>query len=97
MRTLGDYFSALIAQGQSIGFVNRRSWVRILLRAIVADWERVKDIKAFLAYKPKTAKREHSMTKRVLNWMYCANCGLLALKNDATRKALKAKCIVYEE
>lgn len=25
-------------------------------------------------------------------WRFCVNCGLLALKNDATRRALRAAC-----
>lgn len=34
----------------------------------------------------------HSFTKRILSWQYCAKCGLVALKNEATFKAMKAKC-----
>lgn len=42
----------------------------------------------------KTTKRRgpHAMTGRVLNWSFCARCGLIALKNDASRVALKRDC-----
>lgn len=44
-----------------------------------------------------TIKRgPHQMTKRVLHWTYCARCGLVALKNDVTRRALKAQCVTEE-
>ncbi len=44
-----------------------------------------------------TIKRgPHVMTKRVLHWPYCARCGLVALKNDVSRRALKADCVVEE-
>lgn len=29
-------------------------------------------------------------------WPVCSRCGLVALKNDRTRKAMKAACVVYE-
>lgn len=60
------------------------------------DWHRVQNVGEFLADKGTKRVREHALTKRILNWSYCAHCGLVALKNDATRKALREKCITYE-
>jgi hypothetical protein len=37
------------------------------------------------------------MTKRICSWPYCARCGLVALKNDVSRKALKAQCEWMED
>lgn len=34
----------------------------------------------------------HSFNRRVLNWKYCAYCGLIALRNEATRKAIRLGC-----
>lgn len=39
----------------------------------------------------------HVMTRRILHWSYCANCGLVRLKNEASLRALKAPCVWYEE
>lgn len=35
----------------------------------------------------------HKLTARVLHWAYCTQCGLLALRNDATRAALRRPCV----
>ena len=32
-------------------------------------------------------KGNHNFTKKICHWSYCVNCGLVALKNEATRKA----------
>jgi len=34
----------------------------------------------------------HSFTRKVLNWRYCAHCGLIRLKNEATEWAVKKGC-----
>ena len=39
----------------------------------------------------------HSLTKRICHWAYCSRCGLVALKNDVTRRALKKECVTEEE
>lgn len=41
----------------------------------------------------RTIRGPHSMTRKVLNWSYCAHCGLVALRNEATRQALRRECI----
>lgn len=42
-------------------------------------------------------KAPHAMTRKILSWMACARCGLLALRNEATRRALKRPCVWEEE
>lgn len=34
----------------------------------------------------------HAFTKRILYWPYCAKCGLIALKNEASLRAASAAC-----
>lgn len=34
----------------------------------------------------------HAMTGKVLHWPYCKRCGLVGLKNDITRAALRREC-----
>jgi hypothetical protein len=36
--------------------------------------------------------RAHNMTARVGSWPYCKTCGLIALRNAATRSAVSAAC-----
>lgn len=57
------------------------------------DWKTVKDVGSFLQQKGVKRTGNHNMSKRIIHWPYCSNCGLVALKNDVTRKALKAKCV----
>ena len=54
------------------------------------------EARAFLDDKGTRRVRVHSMTRRVLHWPYCAYCGLVALKNNTTRRALGKKCVTYE-
>jgi hypothetical protein len=44
----------------------------------------------------KIVRGPHQMTQKCLNWRYCARCGLMNLKNDATRKALRQECVTEE-
>lgn len=61
-------------------------------------WHRVVDVRAFLSEKGnKRVRDHHTLTKQAVGRAYCAHCGLMNLKNDATRKALRQKCISYEE
>lgn len=57
---------------------------------------RVRDVRAFLADRGTRRVRDHAWTSRVLSWPVCAHCGLVALKNDATRKAMASPCVTYE-
>lgn len=61
------------------------------------EWHRVHDVRAFLAEKGVKRVREHAFTRQILSWPYCAHCGLMLLKNEATRKAAREKCITYED
>jgi hypothetical protein len=61
-----------------------------------AKWERVRDVGAFLNEQGVKRTREHAFTKTILHWPYCAYCGLLLLKNEATRRAAAQKCVTYE-
>lgn len=38
------------------------------------------------------SQRPHNMTGRVLSWPYCAVCGLVAMRNAASRHALAEPC-----
>jgi hypothetical protein len=60
-------------------------------------WNQVQDVRAFLAERGSRRVRDsHEFTRRVLHWPYCNHCGLVALKNDASRIAARAKCVVEE-
>ena len=39
----------------------------------------------------------HSFNRKVLNWVYCSGCGLLALNNEVTRRAMNKPCPSMEE
>lgn len=60
------------------------------------QWQVVSDVRGFLADKGSKRTREHAFTKKVVHWSYCAQCGLVQLRNDVSRKAAKAKCVTYE-
>lgn len=49
----------------------------------------------FLSEKGIKKAGPHNMKGRIHHWPYCTNCGLVALKNKVSRKALKAKCVVF--
>lgn len=49
------------------------------------------DMRAFLAGGQKHVGT-HNLSKRILHWRYCANCGLLNLKNEPTQRALRGPC-----
>lgn len=34
----------------------------------------------------------HALTRKILHWPYCVRCGLVALRNDETRRALNRQC-----
>lgn len=36
--------------------------------------------------------KPHAFTFSILNWHVCSRCGLIFLKNDATRKAANKPC-----
>lgn len=61
--------------------------------------ERVRDVRAWLAEKGRKVKGKHAMTGAMkrMPWPYCKRCGLLALRNEATRRALKEPCETWED
>jgi hypothetical protein len=46
----------------------------------------------FMSREGKVIRRPHDFSRRALHWSYCGQCGLVALKNEATRLAMKAPC-----
>lgn len=44
-----------------------------------------------------TRRGPHSMTGKILHWPYCKRCGLIALKNDTTKRALRKVCEWIED
>lgn len=50
-------------------------------------------------HKYKVTRIPHSFNEniKVGGYMYCQNCGLVALKNQATRKAISKPCEVKED
>lgn len=47
--------------------------------------------------KARTRRGPHAFDARILNYSYCSHCGLILLRNDATRRAAKAQCQWEEE
>jgi len=47
---------------------------------------------------PVRRRAAHAMTRKLkrLPWVFCAHCGIMNLKNDATRSALRKPCEVWE-
>lgn len=45
----------------------------------------------------KFKKVAHTFNAKVCHWVYCTGCGLVALKNDATRKRMESGCESMEE
>lgn len=39
----------------------------------------------------------HAMSGKIFNWAYCVHCGLVALKNEETRKKLKRGCWKWKD
>jgi hypothetical protein len=47
--------------------------------------------------KAKISRGAHNMTGRILHWPYCKRCGIVALKNDETRRVLAKPCVILED
>lgn len=49
--------------------------------------------------KAKVKRGPHVMTGKLkrLPWVFCKRCGLLNLKNEASRRALRAECVTLED
>lgn len=60
-------------------------------------WYRVDNVGEFLRSRGRISVGVHSAKHlRGIPWPYCSRCGLLYLKNDVTRAALKKACVVEE-
>lgn len=59
-------------------------------------WTRVENVAEFLR-QGRTVRGVHAFTRKILHWPYCQHCGLMLLKNDRTRKAVKAACVQLED
>jgi hypothetical protein len=57
---------------------------------------RVVDVAAFLRGGRRVRGR-HAFTRRVLHWPYCQHCGMVLLKNEASRRAAGAVCVRIED
>ena len=53
-------------------------------------------IRAFLNERGRRVVGPHKMTKRICHWPYCARCGLVALKNEVSQRALAAPCVTED-
>ena len=48
--------------------------------------------------KQKTFKTtKHIFNKKIVSWVYCSGCGLVALNNDSTRKRMTKPCESMED
>lgn len=57
-------------------------------------WHQVKDVREFLSRtEPKRVRDHHELKGRIAHWPYCVHCGLVALKNDVTKRELRKSCV----
>ena len=47
--------------------------------------------------KMKFKRVPHHFNRKVMHWFYCSGCGLVALKNEITQKAMRKPCNSMEE
>ncbi len=59
-------------------------------------WHVVEDVGAFLRA-GRVTRGPHAFTERLLHWPFCKHCGLLLLKNEATKRAARAACVRLED
>lgn len=62
------------------------------------QWHQVTDVKAFLAAGRKV-KGVHAFNGNLkrMPWPYCTRCGLVCLRNDATRRAMAQPCETWSD
>jgi hypothetical protein len=63
---------------------------------MAVEYTHITDVRGFLSQRGVRNVGPHAFTRKILNWSCCTRCGLLALKNDATRREMKKPCVVYE-
>ncbi len=59
-------------------------------------WYKIENVSEFLAYRGQRKEGPHQMSDRILHWLVCSRCGLVALKNETTRKILRKSCVTFE-
>lgn len=59
---------------------------------------RVTNVRAFLSARGQRSVGVHAFTGHIPRspWPYCKRCGLVALRNEVTRAAMRAACVVEE-
>lgn len=65
----------------------------------MAEWVTLsrEESREFLNRRGVVRRQPHAMSRKVLHWPYCARCGLVSLRNEATRLALRAACAAEED
>lgn len=64
---------------------------------MASEWTVVKDVRAFLAQRGSRNVGVHQWKPlKRMPWPRCSRCGLLRLKNEATRRAANAPCVTEE-
>lgn len=59
---------------------------------------RVTNVREWLSEKGRKVKGAHAMAPmKRLPWPYCKRCGLIALRNEPTRRALREPCETWED
>lgn len=64
-----------------------------------SNMQRVTNVRAFIAERGRKVKGPHAMSGLLtrMPWPYCTRCGLVALRNEPTRKALKEPCETWAD
>lgn len=48
--------------------------------------------------KAREVRGPHNLSgKKILHWQFCRRCGLMALKNDESRRLLRKQCVTLED
>lgn len=45
-----------------------------------------------MSYKETSEKGKHDFRGRICHWVYCRNCGLVALRNETTQRRIAQRC-----
>jgi hypothetical protein len=55
------------------------------------------EVREFLNRTGRRVSAPHNGAGKILHWPMCTRCGLMWLKNEATRAELKRPCVTYED
>jgi len=67
-------------------------WMGLLIMATKAQ-----DYMAKLLNAKKFKTVPHQWNGKICSWVYCTGCGLVALRNDSTRKRMQQGCESMED